>query len=119
MQDFQKLNVWKKAHQLTLAIYVATRIFPQKEAYGLTRQVKRSCASIPANIAEGCGRGSDPDFCRFLQFAMGSASELKYHLLLARDLKFMSVSEHARLDRDVAEIMRMLSSLIRRVTAIR
>ena len=86
MKDFKKQKVWQKSHRLTLDIYKATANFPREELYGLTNQLRRSCASIPANIAEGCGRNSDADFSRFLQIAMGSATELEYHLLLSHDL---------------------------------
>ena len=82
MKDFRDLNVWKKAHALTLAAYKVSRSFPKEELFTLTSQMRRAAGSISANIAEGCGRGSDPEFSRFLQVAMGSASELEYHLLL-------------------------------------
>ncbi len=89
MKDFRHLKVWQKSHELTLAVYKATSLFPPDELYGLRSQIRRSCASIPANIAEGCGRNADGDFARFLQIAMGSASELEYHLLLVRDLNLL------------------------------
>jgi four helix bundle protein len=85
MEDFKDLMVWSKAHQLTLCIYQRTQRFPKEEMFGLTSQVRRASASIGASIAEGCGRRSDAEFRRFLQIARGSASELEYHLLLARD----------------------------------
>ena len=81
-----------KAHNLTLLIYRATQKFPKEELYGLTSQIRRSCGSIPANIAEGCGRSGDVELARFLQIAMGSASELEYHILLARDLNLIDNS---------------------------
>ncbi len=83
MEDFKNLKVWKKAHELTLMLYRLTRAFPKDEIYGLTSQIRRSAASVEANIAEGCGRRSDPELRRFLQIARGSASELECHLLLA------------------------------------
>ena len=86
MEDFKNLKVWSKAHELTIAIYKRTRTFPVDEMYGLTSQIRRASASIGANIAEGCGRRSDPEMKRFIQIARGSASEVEYHLLLARDL---------------------------------
>src|SRR5713226_5621353 len=89
MRDFRELKVWEKAHGLTLAVYTATARFPKEELYGLTTQIRRSCASIPANLAEGCCRSGDVEFARFLQIAMGSASELEYHVLLAHDLKIL------------------------------
>ena len=113
MQDFRQLKVWKRAHELTLAVYCVTAAFPKDELYGLTSQVRRSAASIPANIAEGCGRSGDAEFARFLHIAMGSASELDYHLLLAKDLSFLSPAEYDELAGSVAEVKRMLASPIR------
>src|SRR5438477_5915237 len=98
MKDFRNLKVWQKAHELTLATYKATVCFPREELYGLVSQIRRCCASIPANIAEGCGRRGNPEFHRFLQIASGSASELDYHLLLAHELVFLSDSEYASLN---------------------
>ena len=80
MRDFRKLSVWEKSHQLTLGVYRATAGFPQREMYGLTSQLRRSCASIPANISEGSGRDGEKDFARYLTIASGSASETEYHL---------------------------------------
>jgi four helix bundle protein len=93
MEDFKDLRVWAKAHELTLILYARTRSFPKDELYGLTSQLRRSAASVGANIAEGCGRRSDGEMKRFLQIARGSVSELEYHLLLARDLCFISAGE--------------------------
>lgn len=115
MQDFRELKVWQKAHALTLAVYQATSDFPREEVYGLTAQMRRCCSSIPANIAEGCGRNSDQDFARFLQIAMGSASELEYHLLLAHDLSFIPDLDYAQHSSSVVEIKRMLSAFIARL----
>jgi four helix bundle protein len=114
MQGFRRLNVWTKAHQLTLETYKVTARFPKDELYALTSQMKRAASSIAANIAEGCGRGSDADFTRFLLIAMGSASELESHLLLARDLGFMTAEDYARLDGMTTEIKRMLAALIQK-----
>ena len=85
MQDFKKLQVWQRSHDLTLRIYELTSRFPREEMYGLTNQIRRACASIPTNIAEGCGRGSPADFGRLLHIAMGSVNETEYLILLARD----------------------------------
>ena len=115
MRDFKGLAVWDKAHRLTLAVYEATSRFPKQELYGLTSQMRRSCASIPTNIAEGCGRGTDADLARFLQIAMGSASETEYHLLLVHDVGLLSDADHRRLSTDVVEVKRMLASFIRRL----
>lgn len=89
MKDFHELKVWQKAHQLTLAVYRITTGFPRAELYGLTSQLRRASSSVPANLAEGCGRNGDAEFARFCSIAMGSASELEYHLLLARELQLI------------------------------
>ena len=119
MKDFRDLKVWEKARQLTLAVYKATAAFPKDEMYGLTSQIRRSCASVPANIAEGCGRGSDAEFARFLQIAMGSASELEYHLLLARDLSLFQQTKYENLGQEVIEVKRMLTSFPQKLNADR
>lgn len=117
MEDFKDLKVWTKAHQLTLALYQQTRFFPKDEIYGLTRQIRRAASSIGANIAEGCGRRSDPEMKRFVQIARGSASELECHLLLAKDLRFLTEQEFSALQTKVLEVQRMLASLVQRLEA--
>ncbi|MFZ0863641.1 MAG: four helix bundle protein [Candidatus Sulfotelmatobacter sp.] len=81
MQDFRNLEVWDKAHTLTLDIYKTSKSFPREEMYGLTSQMRRASVSIGANIADGACRRGDVDFARFLPIAAGSASEVQYHLL--------------------------------------
>src|ERR1700693_2932733 len=98
MEDFKDLKVWTKAHALTLAIHGWTRGFPRDEIYRLTSQLRRAAASIGANIAEGCGRRSDAEMKRFLQIARGSANEVEYHLLLAKDLNLLTGEEHKDLE---------------------
>jgi four helix bundle protein len=115
MQDFRKLKVWEKAHHLTIDIYRATDSFPRREQFGLVAQLRRASSSIPANIAEGCGRGSQRQLAQFLQVALGSANELEYHLLLASDLSYMSRPAHSLLRDKLVEIRMMLVRLIRRV----
>jgi four helix bundle protein len=115
MEDFKNLKVWRKAHGLTLAVYHRTRAFPKDEIYGLTSQTRRAAASIGANIAEGCGRRSDPELKRFVQIARGSANELEYHLLLARDLQFLATDEYSELEARILEIQRMLAALSQRL----
>ncbi len=115
MEDFKNLKVWAKAHQLTLAIYLCTRKFPKEELFGLVSQMRRAAASVGANIAEGSGRRSDPEMKRFVQIARGSASELECHLMLARDLGFLTVTEFGNLEEKILEIQRMLASLVQRL----
>ena len=117
MKDFHELKVWQKAHELTLATYQATAAFPREELYGLTSQLRRSSSSIPANLAEGCGRDGDAELARFCCIAMGSASELEYHLLLAKDLKLMKSKEYSELSESAIELKRMLSALIKKLKA--
>ena len=114
MQDFRQLKVWQKAHELTMAVYRATARFPREELFGLTSQIRRSSVSIPANIAEGCGRVTHNDFSRFLTIAMGSASELEYHLLLSNDLRHLDKSKFEELVARTTEVKRMLAGLIKK-----
>ncbi|MBR6282748.1 MAG: four helix bundle protein [Muribaculaceae bacterium] len=110
MRDFKKLLVWQKAHQLTLAIYRVTQSFPQEERFGLTSQIRRATASIPTNIAEGCGRNSKTELAHFLQIAIGSASEVEYHLILAHDLNYLSSDSCSQLQSALSEVIRMMIS---------
>ena len=115
MQDFTQLKVWQRAHLATLAVYKSTRRFPKDEQYGLTSQIRRASSSVPANIAEGCGSNSSADFAWFLQMGIRSASELQYHLILARDLGYLGSSDCAPLTGEVVAVKRMLASLISKV----
>jgi len=115
MKDFRGLTVWQRAHSVTLAVYRSTQAFPREETYGISSQMRRCSSSVAANIAEGCGRRGNPEFARFLGMAMGSASELEYFLLLARDLNYLSSSTYELMATDVGEMRRMLNSLISKV----
>lgn len=111
MRDFRKLSVWEKSHSLTLSIYKSPKFFPKEELYGLISQVRGCSASIPSNIAEVCGRSTQAQFGHFLNIAAGSASELEYQLILAKDLDFIEKEKFEELTDKVTEIKRMLSSL--------
>ena len=117
MRDFHHLEVWGRAHRLALALYRVTRSFPKEELYGLTTQIRRAATSVGANIAEGCGRRSDRELRRFLLIAMGSASELEYHLLLASDLGLIDPSSHTTLGKELTGVKRMISGLLNRLKA--
>jgi len=117
VRSFHELLVWQKAHQLTLGVHEASRGFPREELYGLTSQIRRASASVAANIAEGCGRDGNNEFRRFLEIAMGSASELEYHLLLARDLRMLDDSTHEQLSESTCEVKRMLAAFIQKLKA--
>jgi four helix bundle protein len=112
MRDFRRLQVWQRAHALALAVYRATKSFPREEMYGLTSQVRRAATSIPTNIAEGCGRDSTLEFARFLEIGMGSAKELEYQLLLARDLGYITPADYGNLAEETTQVQRMLHAYI-------
>jgi four helix bundle protein len=117
VRSFKDLKVWKKGHELTLWIYRVTKSFPKDEMYGMTSQLRRAAASIPANIAEGCVRGSSAEFRHFLQVALGSASELEYHILLSHELGYLDKSQYESLENNATELKRMLTSFIQKLTA--
>ena len=104
---------------MTLAVYQITANFPREELYGLTAQLRRAGSSIAANLAEGCGRNGDAELARFCSMAMGSASELEYHLLLARDLKLIRPQDYDALDQRATELKRMLTALLQKLNADR
>ena len=112
MKDFRSLTVWEKGHRLALGIYKVTKSFPKEEIYGLTSQIRRASTSIPINIAEGCGRGSDADFARFLQIAFGSASETEYLLLLCFELDYLSQDNYGEMNMNTQEVKKMLAKLM-------
>lgn len=115
MKDFRELIVWQDSHKLTLEIYKITKLFPKEELFILTGQMRRSSSSIPTNIAEGCGRGTNKEFAQFLQFAMGSAYEIDYQLILAKDLNYIKSQEYLELSEEVDKIKRKLASLLKKV----
>jgi four helix bundle protein len=118
MQNYKELKVWDKAHQLTLKVYQLTKNFPKEEIYGLTSQVRRSAASMPANIAEGCGKNSQLELAHYLNTSLGSANETEYHLLLAKDLNYFPAIEYEALAEQINEIKAMLISLITKVRKV-
>jgi four helix bundle protein len=115
LQDYRKLVAWNRAHGLALRVYEVTSGYPREEVYALTSQTRRAASSIPANIAEGCGRSTNADLARFLYIAIGSGNELEYHLLLARDLKYLPEAIYESTNQEVAEVKKMLSSLLSQV----
>lgn len=117
MKDFRQLQVWHKAHELALRVY--RHSFPASERYGLMSQIRRAAASVPANIAEGCGRGNNGDLARFLRIAAGSLAELEYHPLLARDLQFIPIKLHSQLQSSIEEVPRMLAALLQKIATDR
>ena len=115
MKDFHKLKVWEKAHDLTLKLYSISKDFPKEEMYGLTNQIRRSAASIPTNIAEGCGRNNKREIIQFFNIAIGSSSELEYQIILAHDLGYIDKASYSADTLQVIEIRRMLYAFIQRL----
>jgi four helix bundle protein len=113
--DYRKMQVWERAHRLTLEVYEVRRTFPKEELYGMTSQLRRASASVPANMAEGCGRTGDAELARFLSIALGSAAELDYHLLLVRDLGYLEPSDYERLAFEAQGVAKMLTTFIDRL----
>lgn len=111
--SWRDLQVWQRAHQACLAVYRASAPFPAEERFGLVAQLRDAARSVPTNIAEGKGRATNADFRHFLIIARGSLEETRYHLLLARDLGYLSPSSHNTLESEYAEISRMLNALVR------
>ena len=115
MQNFKDLLLWQEAHQLTLKIYGLSKSFPKEEVFGITSQLRRASASIPCNIAEGCGRYTSKDFANFLQIALGSANETDYLLLLSKDLNYISESDFLIVQEKINKIRAMNINLIEKV----
>jgi four helix bundle protein len=119
VKDYRTLLVWQRSHALTLEVYSLTKRFPKEELFGLTSQLRRCCSSIPANLAEGCGRDSDAELKRFVDIAHGSASEAEYFLLLACELRYLDATAYKSLAGKIAELKKMLGALARKLKADR
>jgi len=113
MRNFQDLSIWQRSHLLTLKIYSVTKKFPKEEIFGVISQMRRSSSSIPTNIAEGCGRNSNPEMKRFLTIATGSSSELEYQLILSKDLQYLSETTYIELQNELIEIRKMIYAFIK------
>ncbi len=119
MKNFRNIKAWHRAHELTLEIYKISKSFPKEELYGLTSQIRCAVTSIPTNIAEGCGRSTDVELARFIDIALGSASEVEYHLLLVCDLGYITVEDYEALSAEIVGTKRMLTifaKTVRRTT---
>lgn len=113
LKSFEELEVWQKAHMLTLEIYRATDVFPDRERFGVVSQIRRSAASIPANIAEGFGRRTTRELLQSLAIANGSLEETRYFLLLSRDLGYLKPDHYERLRQQSHSVAQMLAALAR------
>jgi four helix bundle protein len=115
MRDYRKIEAWKLADDLTVAIYTLTRSFPREELYGLTSQLRRAAYSVPANIAEGSSRESKRDYLHFLYIARGSLMEARYFIHLSRRLSYLTDDAGEPLDEQVGQCFGCLNGLIRAV----
>lgn len=113
MQDFRNLQVWQKAHELTLMVYDLTQNFPREELFGLRNSIRKTCVDIPAYIAEGAGKASDAEFSRCVGAALGLANRLEYFVLLAFDLKLLSEADNAALAQAIVEVKKRLNAFNR------
>jgi len=113
IDSVEDLEVFKKGHDLTLRIYKASKEFPRDEEFGLTSQMRRASMSIGSNLMEGSHRLSRKEFRQFAGIAKGSTGELKYHLLLARDLGYLPQDQYGILRSDSEEVSKMLNGLVR------
>ncbi|MEM9644338.1 MAG: four helix bundle protein [Planctomycetota bacterium] len=115
MKSFRDLKVWEKSHHFALRVYRQSKSFPREENYGLTSQIRRAAVSVPSNLEEGCGHGGDGELGRYCGIAMGSACEVGYQLLLAKDLGNIDDTNYDQMNRDLNEIQRMLNGLIKTI----
>jgi|TARA_R110001606_G_scaffold357174_1_gene508658 four helix bundle protein len=115
MRNFRKYKVWELGHEITLDVYKLSKQFPKDERFGITSQVRRCSSSVPANIAEGCGRETEKEFKRFLVIANGSATELEYFLILIKDLEIADKDSIEMLVEKVDKLKRSLNSLINKL----
>lgn len=109
MHQFKELEIWKRSRKFCSEMYSVTSSFPSDEKFGLTNQLRRAAVSIPSNIAEGSSRNSNKDFSRFLEIAIGSAYEIETQILIASDLKFITIEQSSTLIQELAEIIKMIS----------
>jgi len=115
MLNFKDLEIWKRSHKLTLEIYKATQLFPKEEVFGLTSQIRRAVSSIPTNIAEGCGRRTNAELANFLNIASGSASEVEYEILLAKEVGYITAEQCDAWTREIGEIRSMLVAYMKKL----
>ena len=115
MKNYRDLNVWKSGHAVTLEVYRQTKSFPKEELFGLTSQMRRAASSIPANLAEGCGRDGDAELKRFVTIALGSACELDYFVQLAGDLGYLTVEARTMLANETLILRRQLGAFVNKL----
>ena len=115
MHNYKEMKIWQKARKLVKVVYKISKKLPKEELFGLTSQIRRAIVSVPANIAEGAGRGTDRDFCHFLDIARGSLFELDTLLILSSDLEYVSEEELNPVFESINEIIKMMVSFQNRL----
>ncbi|MEM6317242.1 MAG: four helix bundle protein [Bacteroidota bacterium] len=113
--NFLHLDIWKRSRKMVKNIYKATKSFPSEEKFGLTSQIRRAAISVPSNIAEGCGRDSDPQLKNFLNIAIGSICELETQVYLAFDLEYLNQTATDMLVNEITIIRKMMMSFQKRL----
>jgi four helix bundle protein len=111
MNKFEKLNVFKEAHRLVLLVYKYTERFPKAELFGLTNQLRRAAISVTANIVEGNARNHKKEYIQFIYLAIGSLEEIKYHILLAKDLGYLSIEDYQEIQEQAEIVGKLISGL--------
>jgi four helix bundle protein len=119
LRDYKELNVWRKAVELATDTYKLTKGFPETEKYRMTSQIGRAGTSVPANIAEGWGRGSTKEYIQHLTIARGSLLELETHLIVSRNLNYMSEGQFEEFEKPLQDIGKMLNRLIASLRSLR
>lgn len=114
-EDTSNLITWQKSHELVIEVYKRTKTFPKEELFCLTSQLRRAATSVPSNIVEGKARGSQKDYLRFLLIARGSLEEVKYQLLLAKDLKYINIEDYGDIYKLADRVGKLLNGLIKNV----
>jgi four helix bundle protein len=115
MQDFRKLLVWQKAHELALLTYRLTADFPRDELFGLRNSLRKTSVDIPAFIAEGCGKPTNSEAAKAILGAVGLANRLEYYFLMARDLRMLTDPNHDILREATVEVRKMLSGFAKKI----
>ncbi len=106
--NYKELKVWQQSKDLVISNYTLTNNFPKSEIFGLVSQIRRSAISIPSNIAEGCGRGTNPQLCQFLDIAYGSSSELETQIIIAYELNFIDKEKYTEITDSISTIQKMI-----------
>jgi four helix bundle protein len=115
LQEFRKLDVWKRAHNLVLAVYRSSQDLPKEEVFGITIQLRRAATAIPTRIAEGCSREASAEFVADLRRSAAASNELDYLLLLAKDLGYLKPEIHESLSAETVEVRKMIYGLLRKL----